>query len=237
MKRDSGATDLWRLLRAIATDDRTSASRMLASSPELASESLHRGATRTSPADYFITEIARQVYAGDTALHIAAAAFHADIAKQLIALGADIGAANRMGTRPLHYAAVGQPASQRWNPTAQARVITLLLQSGADANVADKSGVAPLHRAVRTRSAEAVRALLDNGADARRRNGGGSTPLHLAVQNTGRSGSGSTDAREQQRQIIRLLLQHGARRDDTDGRGKTVAESASRREIADLLDA
>lgn len=73
-----------------------------------------------------------------------------------------------------------------------------------------KSGVAPVHRAVRTRSAAAVKALLDGGADAHLTNRKGSRPWLLATWNTGRSGSGSAEAKEQQAEIVRLLREHGA---------------------------
>jgi len=63
----------------------------------------------------------------------------------------------------------------------------------------------------------------------------GSTPLHLAVQNTGRSNSGSDAARDEQRRIITVLLQHGASPTDTDANGKTVAAAASSDWIRDLL--
>ena len=63
----------------------------------------------------------------------------------------------------------------------------------------------------------------------------GSTPLHLAVQNTGRSDSGSIEAKDQQRQIIELLLQHGARPTDTDANGKTVRAAAASDWIRELL--
>jgi hypothetical protein len=56
-----------------------------------------------------------------------------------------------------------------------------------------------------------VGALLDGGADARRKNKSGSTPMHLATQNTGRGGSGTPESKAQQKEIIRLLEQHGAR--------------------------
>jgi ankyrin repeat protein len=85
--------------------------------------------------------------------------------------------------------------------------VTTLIEAGADPNAVDKSGVAPLHRAVRTRAAAAVRALIAGGADPRRPNKTGSTPMHLATQNTGRSGSGSPEAKAQQAEIIRLLEQ------------------------------
>jgi ankyrin repeat protein len=84
-----------------------------------------------------------------------------------------------------------------------------LIQAGADPNARDKSGVAPLHRAARTRCASAVRALLSNGADARLKNKSGSTALQLAEQSTGRGGSGSVAAREQQAVIIQLLSDAG----------------------------
>jgi ankyrin repeat protein len=208
--KDSKDTDLWPLLRAIATGDGANASRLLAASPRLALDASPFGATRSSSKPYFFTEIAHYVYAGDTALHVAAAAYRTDIAKELIAHGADVSARNRRGAQPIHYAAVGSPGSETWDPTAQAAILAYLLRMGADPNAADKSGVTPLHRAVRTRCAAAVRVLLANGADPQRQNGSGSTPLHLAVHNTGRSGSGSAAALGEQREIIRMLAEQAS---------------------------
>jgi ankyrin repeat protein len=96
--------------------------------------------------------------------------------------------------------------------------------------------MSPLHRAVRTRSFAAVSALIDRGADPLMMNKNGSTPLHLAVQNTGKSNSGSEEAKEEQRRIIVLLLEHGASGADPDARGKTVAAAAPSRWIRQLLD-
>ena len=87
----------------------------------------------------------------------------------------------------------------------------------------------------RTRCGPAVAALLAHGADAHQRNRSGSTPLHLAVQDTGRSGAGAAEAREQQAGIIRVLLAHGARADDTDLEGKSVREAARADWIRALL--
>jgi ankyrin repeat protein len=184
---------------------------------------------------YFLPEIGHAVYAGDTALHIAAAAYGADIAQELVAKGATPRARNRRGAEPLHYAADGSPGSERWNPDAQASIVEYLIRAGADPNSSDKNGVAPLHRAVRTRSASAVRVLLEHGADPRRKNGSGSTPLHLAVQNTGRGGSGVAAARVQQAEIIRLLVEHGGRVTDKDDRGRTVVQSVSSAWIEPLI--
>ena len=223
------------LLRAIAKGDNKRASALIEATPDLARKAASAGATRTSSADYFFSEIKQYLYAGDTALHFAAAAYQTDIAKDLIVHGADPGARNRRGAQPLHYASGGIPGSAHWNPPAQAATITFLIRSGSNPNSTDKSGVTPLHRAVRTRCAAAVRALLENGASPRLGNGSGSTPLHLAVQNTGRGGSGAADAREQQEAIIRLLVEHGARLTDADNRGKSVTASVTAGWIKELL--
>jgi ankyrin repeat protein len=218
-------------LQAIASQDDAEVGRLLASSPALATATVRGGATRADPYDYWFQEIRHYVYAGDTGLHVAAAACRPAAAKSLLAKGADVGARNRRGAEPLHYAADGRGS----DPGAPRAIIEQLISAGADPNARDKSGVAPLHRAVRRRSTSAVAALLDNGADPRLGNKRGSTPLHLAVQNTGASNSGSAEAKEQQREIIALLLQRGARATDTDARGKTVAAAATSDWIRELL--
>jgi ankyrin repeat protein len=201
---------LMELVRAIATHDADKVARMLKASPALASESVEVGATRREAATYYLDEINHYVYLGDTALHIAAAAYEPDLVRGLLELGADVSAQNHRGAQPLHYAADGIPGSDAWSPAAQAAVIAALIAAGADPNATDKSGVAPLHRAVRTRCGAAVRALLEGGADATRRNKSGSTPMKLAMQMTGRGGSGSSEAKAQQALIVQLLDRHGA---------------------------
>ena len=202
-------SELWQLLRAIASGDAPRASRLVLASPRLASGASAVGATRQSATSYFFEETQHYVYAGDTPLHVAAAAYRTDIAQELVRRGADVSARNRRGAQPLHYACEGHPGSASWAPSAQAAVVEYLLRAGADPNAIDKSGVTPLHRAVRTRCASAVRVLLAHGADPMRQNGNGSTALDLAVRTTGRGGSGSVAAREQQRMIVQLLTAHG----------------------------
>ena len=226
---------LLELLQAIASRNLPMALRLLGEAPQLALLAMRTGATRQGAGDYFFREISHYAYAGDTALHIAAAAYQADIAEELISRGANVGARNRRGAEPLHYAVDGIPDSEAWNPTAQSATVELLIRSGADPNSVDKSGVAPLHRAVRTRCAGAVAALLNNGSDARMRNKSGSTPLHLAVQDTGRGGAGSLAAREGQAEIIRLLLDNGARPSDKDSAGRSVRDCVRANWIHRLL--
>jgi ankyrin repeat protein len=197
------------LLHAIVLGDVARASGMIAKAPALARVSAEVGATRAEAKAHYLEEIQHYVYKGDTALHIAAAAYQPEIARLLIAKGADVGAKNRRGAQPLHYAVDGLPGSRSWNPSAQAAVVECLIEAGADVNAADSSGVTPLHRAVRTRCAAAVRALLDGGADPKRPNQSGSTPMALALSNTGRGGTGSAEAKVQQREIVSLLERYG----------------------------
>jgi ankyrin repeat protein len=192
------------LLGAIASRDRVKALEMLEQSPGLVRAVVEDG-------DVFFDEITHYAYVGDTALHMAAAAYLLPVARHLVVSGAAVRARNRRGAEPLHYACDGIPGSRAWDPEAQGAVVRFLIRIGADPNAVDKGGVAPLHRAVRMRSTAAVRALLEGGADVRFRNKSGSTPLDLASRDTGRGGAGSVEAREEQATIIRLLLDHAAR--------------------------
>jgi ankyrin repeat protein len=223
------------LIRAIVRDDASEVSTILRTTPSLARECLAVGAARNGAVDFFFKEIAHYMYTGDTPLHAAAAGYRKDIARVLIQNGADVGARNRRGAEPLHYAADGGPLSPNWNPRAQAATIVFLIEAGADPNALDKSGVAPLHRAVRQRCPSAVDALLRNGAQVRLKNKSGSTPLHLAVQNTGRGGTGSLESKACQREIIDLLLRAGAEPQDRAAKGKTVRQCAQHDWIRELL--
>ncbi|HEY7631455.1 MAG TPA: ankyrin repeat domain-containing protein [Thermoleophilaceae bacterium] len=185
------------LIAAIVADDEATVATLL-----LGDESC---ATREAVHEQYLEEIGHHLYAGDTPLHIAAAAYRVPMIRALLACGADASARNRRGAEPLHYAADGIPGSPNWNPAAQREAVEALLDAGADPNAIDKSGVTPLHRAVRTRSAAAVAALLDGGADPELTNKRGSTPLELATRMTGRAGGGSPEARAEQAEIIRLF--------------------------------
>lgn len=219
------------LVRRVVDGDVDEVSRRLRATPKLATMALPVETTAKGATDVFFPEIRHYLYGGDTALHMAAAALSRPMLELLVSHGADCQAKNRRGAAPLHYAADGR----RPEPRSQAEVIKFLITSGANPNVVDKSGVAPLHRAVRTRSTAALQALLEGGAEVRKRNKAGSTALHLAVQNTGASGSGSSEARQQQAAIIKLLLTRGARPTDKDIRGKTVRQAATSEWIRELL--
>ena len=199
----SSESALLALVRAIGERDTDAALRLLQDAPELALASVKAGATREDPATHWLEPIGHYFYAGDTALHLAAAAHDPVLVEVLLELGALVDARNRRGAQPLHYAVDALDAR------GVAAVIAALVAAGADPNAKDKSGVAPLHRAVRARCAPGVRALLESGADVNLRNGSGSSPMKLATMATGRGGSGSPEARAQQAQIVELLESHG----------------------------
>jgi hypothetical protein len=195
------SADLARLLAAIAAGDRGLAQTMLAAAPSLVTARLGRDG------EFFAERCRAQFYEGDTALHAAAFAYDSELARDLVARGAEIRARNRRGAEPLHAAVAGDPGSARWNPGRQREVIDFLISAGADPDATAAGGVTPLHRAVRNRCSAAVEALLAGGADPHRANDHGSTPADLARQTTGRGGTGSPAAKAEQRVIINLLNQ------------------------------
>jgi ankyrin repeat protein len=216
------------LVRAILADDRGRVRWLLKQNPELSG----MGAAQAR----FESTIAHWIYAGDTALHVAAAGHRVEIAKLLLDSGAEVNAArNHRRGQPLHYAADGFLENPNWNAARQVRTIEALLKGGADVHAQDKNGATPLHRAVRTRCAAAVEELLESGADVQLRNKTGSTTFHLAVQNTGRGGSGSETAKHAQREIIRAFLARGISPRLKDANGRTVLDWAKSDWIRSLL--
>jgi Ankyrin repeats (3 copies) len=218
-----------RLLSAIVERDRASVARMLGADGSLAR--LPFGVSRLYGAG-----VGRWLYQGDTALHLAAAAYALEIVKLLFAAGADV---DKPGTKrwstPLHYASEGAVGATWWTPARQVETIQYLISAGAAVGAQDKNGATPLHRAVRCRCAAAAAALLESGADPTRTNASGSTAFHLAVQNTGRGGTGSDVAKLAQCQIIEELLSRGVSVRLRDGRGRTVLECASSASVRVLL--
>jgi len=93
---------------------------------------------------------------GTTALHWAAFRDDLEMAKMLIAAGANVKAETREGAiTPLFMACTNGSAT----------MIDLLLKSGADANSVKANGTTALMTASASGSADAVKALLDHGAD------------------------------------------------------------------------
>lgn len=217
------------ILTAILDDDQPRARKLLKADPGLATRLIEEARLCQS-------KIFHWIYAGDTALHLAAAGYRVELVRLLLAAGADPNSAmNHRQSGPLHYAADGYITGPVWNAKKQVQTIQCLLDAGANINAPDKNGATPLHRAVRTRCADAVKCLLKRGADAMLKNKPGSTPFHLAVQNTGRGGSGAEAARSAQRQIIREFLSIGLKPTLKDAQGKSVLDWAKSSWIRNML--
>jgi ankyrin repeat protein len=94
---------------------------------------------------------------GFTALHLASFFGHEEIARLLLAAGADPGAVarNSMRVQPLHSAAA----------TRQLEIARLLIEAGADVNESQERGFTPLHEAALNDDVELARLLIEHGAD------------------------------------------------------------------------
>ena len=66
---------LMTLVRTIVIADDTVAFHLLAANPALAKARFEIGATRQTAETFYLDEIGHYIYAGDTALHLAAAAY------------------------------------------------------------------------------------------------------------------------------------------------------------------
>jgi uncharacterized protein len=108
-------------------------------------------------------------------------------ALELIAEGADVNAAQRDDTTPLHWAVY----------SLDTELVRRLLYEGAKADVQNRYGSSPLAEAVKAANPALVEMLLDAGADANARNVDGQTTLMLAAR------TGSVE-------VAKLLLDAGA---------------------------
>jgi tankyrase len=120
------------------------------------------------------------------------------------------------------------------DPKKQRAAIKALLKAGADIQQTDKNGVTPLHHAVRFRSPAAVEVLLQAGANPNQLcKRSGSTALHRAVTSTGAPSTAGKNA--QARQIIEILLRHGADPSIKNKNGKRPIDYVRDNELRRLL--
>ncbi len=136
----------------------------------------------------------------------------AAIARLLIGAGSDAKAVDEFKMSVLHLAAAGNDTE----------TIRLIVDAGADVNAVDMIGFTPLIHAAANRNLDAIRLLLGKGADVNARTGDGSfqkvkagsialgyfTPLTASIA------LASAD-------LVKTLLDAGARLDVTDVRGMT----------------
>ncbi|MEP7453626.1 ankyrin repeat domain-containing protein [Phyllobacterium sp. SB3] len=94
-----------------------------------------------------------------------------DVARWLIANGADVSATDNYGETPLHVRA------GHWQGK-----IDILVELGADVNSSDSRGDTPLHKAASVGNVQTTRILLEHGARIDATNNTGLTPLEFALQ-------------------------------------------------------
>lgn len=216
------------LINTIVADNRAKALELLKEEDSLASGFVAEG--------HYENRIAHWIYAGDTALHVAAAGHRVEIAKMLLTTGADVNAArNHLQSRPLHYAADGGHNNPLWDAARQVATLQLLLDAGAVIDAPDKNGATALHHAVRNRCPAAVNYLLAVGADVTAKNKSGGTPFHVAVQSLDRRETNVEKAQAAQREIIVAFLEYGVSASLPDAKGKTVADTARSAWIRQIL--
>ncbi len=159
---------------------------------------------------------------GSTALYAAAEAGRRTVVETLIARGADVNLSGRSGLTPI--------AATAFN--GDDRLIQLLLEKGADANAIDRTGKSAICYAAGRGFPAVVRRLLDNGVDVNRRYGNDLTVLMWAAGYSEEAGTADMD------EIIRLLIERGARLDERDDRGRTalmIASAVGHADTAELL--
>ena len=124
------------LARAIAAGNKAAALALLAASPELATARLARGATRRAAKIYCLDPIGHYFYAGQTALHVAAAAYQYEIADKLITMAFTRDAGAIAAPRPPGRRSAEPPLTvgtrARGRPVAQAATEARLIAAGAD---------------------------------------------------------------------------------------------------------
>jgi len=141
---------------------------------------------------------------GETPLYFAAEKGETEMAKLLIAKGADAKVLTPNGETVLHAASMIESSA----------LMTALIEAGAEVNARNLDGETPLHWAALTGTFLAVKALADAGADldaqdVRR----GNTPLHAAVHHDDIV-------------LIHYLLSKNARTDIRNNAGVTPREFA-----------
>ena len=186
---------------------------------------------------------------GNTALHLAAAGGHTQVAAELLAHGAEVDARNQNGSTPLHGAVY----------QGHIDIAKLLLRAGADADKGRSDRDTPLSLATREGHLEMLHLLLEHGADVNQADIHDATPLlwfaaydnnlvlarlllkHKANVNQAYSRGDTALSEATQKghlEIARMLLEHGANVDRAKDDGNTplsLAASCNHMEVARLL--
>ena len=105
--------------------------------PLLAGAAIDVGATRETAKPFFLSEITHYVYGGDTALHVAAAAYRLRWCACCSPAASDPSRRNKRGARAAALRRRTGVPIDALEPKAQAKTIALLVKAGADPNITD----------------------------------------------------------------------------------------------------
>jgi uncharacterized protein len=185
---------------------------------------------------------AREQFGAQTPLMWAAARRHPEMVELLLSKGADVNARgavrdykrvataesraaprDRGGFTPLMYAARGNCGE----------CVEVLLKHKADVNLADPSFVVPLSIAMMNSNWDIAKRLIEAGADVNQWDMNGSSPLHVAIGNMTSAGNRNPLDQDKPnkaspREVIKMLLDHGANPNQQLYWGATFGGSADR---------
>ena len=159
---------------------------------------------------------------GSTALFLAAETGRRAAVQTLVAHGANVNLPGRSGIAPVAAAAF----------MGDEPLVRLLLDKGADANAIDATGKSAICYAASRGFPAVVRQLLDSHVDPNRHYGNDLTALMWAAGYADEAGTRDTD------EILKLLIDRGARLDDSDNRGRTalmIAAALGHTAVVELL--
>ena len=103
---------------------------------------------------------------------------HAEVARLLVANGADVNAPFDADENTLLHMSCTQSVNA---PFPRTQLPALLIELGADIHAVNADGATPLHCAAWCGVPDDVRTLVEAGGDVNKQNHRGQTPLHLAV--------------------------------------------------------
>lgn len=118
---------------------------------------------------------------GERVLHTAVYDGQIEIAKFLIAIGADVNVTDNYNYTPLHLSIYRKLEETPEISQQKQEIAELLINKGADVNARTIDGMTPLYSAAYEGLVGIARLLIDNGADVNASDDYNYTPLHLAV--------------------------------------------------------
>ncbi len=154
---------------------------------------------------------------GRTPLLIATQGNHVEVARRLIAAGADVNAKDELQDSPFLYAGA----------EGRVEILKMTLAAGADLKSTNRFGGTALIPACHYGYVDAVNVLLATAIDVNHVNSLGLTALLEAIT--------LGDGGKKHIEIVRVLLEHGARPNLADKEGVTPLAHATRRGYRDMI--